>query len=128
MAKDVYIYLKYQTGQLQFCNTESGQYQPVEPDTVTAKPWKNDKVIWQCSQDSGIAAITQIGEATKAGNKNIFSQVPSKDNDTCWSGKIKNNVQKGEQEKYDIVFTDSNGVTHTIDPVVDPSPDDDKID
>jgi len=117
MAKDVTTYLKANGASLSFSNTKNGPYEPVGEQTVTATGIAGNKIIWQCEE--GIDAITAI---TMTGDKKVISKKgvnPVDGNPKCWAGKVKNKAKKGDQDKYDISWTDTSGNAHTLDPYVD---------
>jgi hypothetical protein len=71
--------------------------------------------------DSG---IKDIAITTKSGDWNVFQSKPSPiGNSSNWRGQIKCDIVVFTQEKYDIVWEDSNRRQYTYDPRILVNPD-----
>ena len=77
--------------------------------------WKRDFILWTINPDSGVASIDNI--VMKEGSTDIFLNHPRR-NGPDWSGEIRWDVQRGQEYRYAIHWTDTNGTQHKPDPII----------
>ena len=95
----IYIRLKAGTqDQLELSNDGSGWGEATSFYTQVAK---NDTVIWQLAEGSGIEELTGI--EAKDGRWNLFPPNQPNDNNGKWQGKVKD-VETGE-DAYNILYS-----------------------
>lgn len=76
-----------------------------------------DTVQWNINPNSGVSAITRL--PPKEGSTDVFQSGDphKKAQSNNWEGTVKEST-RGEEEDYNIIWTDEDGGTHTFDPKI----------
>jgi hypothetical protein len=78
----------------------------------------NEVITWEIQNNSGVSAITNIGQKNVNGNQNVFSSYPAQlGNSSNWQGTVLNS-NNTYVDNYEIVWQDAQGNSHTYDPMI----------
>jgi hypothetical protein len=103
---------------------EAGAYQSVGEETKTGEPSAGKFITWQVVSGGGIDSIKSVDvhkvKGSDAKQKDIWQDVPKKNDSKglSWIGRLKDDLEVGSWDGYDITVNTTDFGKQTIDPKV----------
>jgi len=83
-------------------------------------------ITWEIQPNSGVSALTGFAQKQNVnGNTNVFSSYPAQQgNSSNWQGTVDPNLNSTSSftDTYEIYWQDTNGNSHTYDPMIQVNP------